>query len=89
MLASAAGLFEGEGSVTRCRRRLRLRLKMTDEEPVRRFAAAFQGSDGSKCQPFWYWVAEAEDALDAIDPLRPLVVQPQRLNQIDVALPFE
>jgi hypothetical protein len=82
VIQSAAGLFEGEGSATRCRGRVRLSLKMTDEEPVRRFRDAlelgvvygpydWQGSDGSVRRPFWMWVAEGEDAWIAADRLWP------------------
>jgi hypothetical protein len=82
MLEWAAGLFEGEGTATRCRGRIRLGPKMTDEEPVRRFAGAvgvgsvygpyhFKGKDGFIRRPFWYWVAEGEDAWRAADLLWP------------------
>jgi len=37
-LAWAAGLFEGEGTVTLCGGRPRLAVKMNDEQAVRRFA---------------------------------------------------
>src|SRR5207245_5183125 len=41
-IAWAAGLFEGEGSITQSGGRVRLSLKMTDEESVRRFAKIIQ-----------------------------------------------
>ena len=37
-IAWAAGLFEGEGTITRCDGRLHLRMQLTDLEVLERFA---------------------------------------------------
>jgi len=63
-IAWAAGLFEGEGSITQSGGILHLRLKMTDESVVRRFEEAvrygevygpydYQYSDRIIRKPFW------------------------------------
>ena len=77
MIGWAAGLYEGEGTATRCDGRLRLSVRMTNEEPVRRFAAAVRCgivygpySNGAGRKLVWMWVAEGEDALSAADLLR-------------------
>jgi hypothetical protein len=75
-IAWAAGLFEGEGSITASRGTARLSLKMTDEVVVRNFAAVvgrgmvygpYQNTslDGYRRKPFWFWVCtgRAESAL--------------------------
>ena len=69
-LAWAAGLFEGEGSISASSGRLDVRVKMTDEPVVRRFAEVmdcgtvygpynYEYRDGSKRKPHWVWVALA------------------------------
>jgi hypothetical protein len=71
----AVGLFEGEGTVTRCGGRFRLALKMTDHDVVRRFAAAVgvgrvygpyqpgqRKKDGGLRKPVLFWVAEGAEA---------------------------
>src|SRR5205809_8020442 len=74
----AAGLYEGEGTATRCDGRLRLSVRMTNEEAVRRFGAAVRCgtvygpyNNGVSGKQVWMWVAEREDALTAADLLRP------------------
>jgi len=59
------GSYEGEGTATRCGGRLRLALRMTNEEPVRQFAAV---------------VAEGEDAYDAANSLRPWLSAVRRVQ---------
>jgi len=78
MIGWAAGLYEGDGTATRCGGRLRLAVRMTNEEPVRRFAAAVgcgvvDGPYSNRAcrKRAWTWVAEGEDALIAADLLRP------------------
>ena len=83
--AWAAGLFEGEGSISSsAAQRPRLQLKMTNEESVRRFASAMgvgkvygpygpYPSDLSKVA-VWMWVAASQDdVLAAADLLRPFL----------------
>ena len=83
-IAWAAGLFEGEGSIYPSGRGVRLALKMTDEEPIRRFAKIVKRgsvygpysyerwSDGHKRKPFWTWVcydrAEAGVTIERLAP---------------------
>lgn len=81
-IAWAAGFFEGEGSITECRGRLRAQLKNTDVEVIDRFAAIVgvgvvygpyrrRSTDGFRRKPAWLWVAEEHDALDALALLGP------------------
>ena len=84
-IAWAAGLFDGEGSATVCRRRSRLAVKMADEESVRRFHAAVgvgkvygpyghraaTRRDGSPRRPSFIWLAEVEDGAAAARLLLP------------------
>jgi hypothetical protein len=82
MIAWAAGLYEGEGTATRCKGRLHLSIKMTNEETVRRFAAVVscgtvygpyksRSRDGYVRKPAWVWLAECEEAWTVADLLRP------------------
>lgn len=82
-MAWAAGLFEGEGTITYMTksRRARLAVKMTDEEAVRRFESSIgvgkvYGPYGPyKSQlgnlPTWYWAADGNAAVEAADKLLP------------------
>ena len=81
-IAWAAGLFEGEGSITQSRGIVHARLKMTDELVVRRFDEVvrygqvygpynYQYSDGFVRKPFWVWVATEYDALEVLEMLWP------------------
>ena len=76
-IAWAAGLFDGEGSITLSSRRLHVRLRNTDLELVERFHTIIrvgtvygpysrQPQDGSRRKPVWDWVAREEDGLDAL-----------------------
>jgi len=89
MLAWAAGLYEGEGPATRCGGYLRLALKMTNEEAVRRFAAVvpcatvygpynYDQPDGCVRKPHWIWIAQRDDALSVADELRPWLTAARR-----------
>jgi hypothetical protein len=85
-IAWAAGLFEGEGSITRFGRRggsfdLRLGLNMTDEDVVIRFDAIVDRgkvygpyvpvSRGAPRKPIWNWVALGDAGHDVIDLIGP------------------
>jgi hypothetical protein len=73
-VAWAAGLFEGEGtvSVSGAWKRARLQMKMTDEDVIRRFCRIVGGrvhgpmtydqSDGSIRRPFWMWTTAQGEA---------------------------
>lgn len=72
-IAWAAGLFEGEGCMTRSGSQKVLRLASTDEDIVRRFweIVAVGKVYGPYEQrpprkPFWVWVAAGLDALLAL-----------------------
>jgi len=83
-IAWAAGLFEGEGSITQSGGHVRLSLTMTDEEPIRRFVkivrrgavygpyAYERWADGHERKPFWTWVcydrAEARVTIEHLAP---------------------
>ncbi len=88
-IAWAAGLFEGEGSIsTPLVDRQRLQLKMNAEASVRRFADAlgvgtvygpygpYAGQMGRT--PYFVWVAEGDAAVAAAALLREFVSQPWR-----------
>jgi hypothetical protein len=81
-VAWAAGVFEGEGTITHSRGRLNIRLKMTDEEVVYSFASIvkfgevygpYQPSeeDGHRRKPYWVWVACEYDALEVLEMIWP------------------
>ena len=80
--AWAAGLFEGEGSITYPGkqlgpgRRVRLQLKMTDEDVVRRFQQVVGGivygpykylhKDGHIRKAAWMWTSDGVDAAELL-----------------------
>lgn len=79
-IAWAAGLFDGEGSITHTRRDLQVSLKNTDLELVSRFDAIVarggiygpyehSGRDGFVRKPFWTWVAQGDAAHEAVELL--------------------
>jgi len=91
-IAWAAGLFEGEGTVTRTKGIPRLALKMTDFEPVRRFASivevgkiygpyGYDYKDKIVRKPFLYWVAMADEAVEVALVLEPWLCE-RRQQQI-------
>jgi hypothetical protein len=76
-IAWAAGLFEGEGTITESDDRLVVRLVNTDEEVIRRFGEILplgtlygpykrQERDGFRRKPLWVWIAAQENGLDAL-----------------------
>lgn len=93
-LAWAAGLFEGEGTITVCRGRTRLAVKMTDEEAVRRFTSVirtgkmygpygpYESQMGTL--PTYVWIAESESARRAANRMLPWLGDRcrERLSQV-------
>jgi hypothetical protein len=90
-IAWAAGLFEGEGCVTRVRDRLTPALVNTDEEVIRRFHEMIgigilygpyesAAKDGYTRRPFFRWVVSTYDALDVLQLLLPWLSQ-RRLDR--------
>ena len=78
----AAGLFEGEGTITKCNGSLQLRLGMTDYEVVERFFEAVTLGkiygpyvagyrDGYARKPRWIWVAEGTRARTVFQTIAP------------------
>jgi hypothetical protein len=76
-IAWAAGLFDGEGTITLSDDALYVRMRNTDPELVERFhdiigVGAVYGPytrrarDGIRRKPVWDWVAREEDGLDAL-----------------------
>jgi hypothetical protein len=95
-VAWAAGLFEGEGSITQSGSRLVVRLNNTDPEPVYRFAGIvafgevygpyqYEGRDGFKRKPFWVWVAEEYEALEVLELLWPWLSGRRHAQALDLA----
>lgn len=94
-MAWAAGLFEGNGAITVCRGRVRLSLKMTDEETVLRFhktvgAGKVYGpyrnrtgeKDGYARSDYWMWLAEGAEARRVAAAISPWLGS-RRLDRID------
>jgi hypothetical protein len=92
----AAGLFEGEGSMTNSGGCLDVRLKMTDEDVVRRFEEVvgygtvygpynYEYGDGIKRKPHWVWVALSYDALEVLDLLWAWLGQRRRGQPLAIA----
>lgn len=94
-IAWAAGLFEGEGSITTSRGRFRLQIEMTDEESVRRFHAivaagrvygpyTYTRPDGYIRNPVFQWKANGGEAARAGRLLRPWLgtIRRARLDEI-------
>jgi hypothetical protein len=84
-VAWAAGLFEGEGSITQSSGTLYVRLKMTHEGVVVRFDEVVrygkvygpynhQYNDGSIRKPYWVWLAREYDALLALAPIEAVLL---------------
>jgi hypothetical protein len=85
----AAGLFEGEGSMTQGSGSLDVRVKMTDEEIVRRFAAIvgsgkvygpynYEYRDGITRKLHWVWVALACEDFGVLEILWPWLGERRR-----------
>lgn len=81
-LAWAAGLFEGEGSISPRRNgKPRLQVKMTDEDVVRRLRDVVGGvvygpyqakaTDGHDRKPYWVWTNGPRDPSEIFDHFRP------------------
>ena len=90
-IAWAAGLFDGEGSITNNDRDLQILLKNTDVELVERFDAIVDRGkvygpytnrmrDGYIRKPYWTWVALGDAAHDVLDLLGPWLSQ-RRIEQ--------
>jgi hypothetical protein len=90
-IAWAAGLFDGEGSITHTGRDLQALLKNTDLELVTRFDAivgrgrvygpyVHSGRDGFVRKPYWMWLAQGDAAHDVIEILA-LWLSRRRLEQ--------
>ena len=95
-IAWAAGLFEGEGSITQNGGRLFIRLKMTDEDVVLRFAEIarygevygpynHQLRDGYVRKPYWVWLAPEYDALEVLEMLWPWLSERRRAQALALA----
>jgi hypothetical protein len=95
-VAWAAGLFEGEGTITQSRGRLVVRVKNTDEEVVYRFANIIvfgmvygpynhQGNDGFRRKPCWVWLAEEYEALEVLELLWPWLSGRRKSQAMDFA----
>jgi hypothetical protein len=98
--AWAAGLFEGEGTITRSNGRARLAIKMTDEETVRRFhktvgAGVVYGPypnragerDGYPRRDYWLWLVEGKQAAEIAIRLYPWLGQIRR-DRVDEVMPI-
>jgi hypothetical protein len=79
-VAWAAGLFEGEGSITHTRDELRVTLVNCDREVVEQFDRVVERGriygpytsdfgDGCRRKPRWVWVARGDAGHDVLDLL--------------------
>lgn len=77
-IAWAAGLFEGEGCLTKAKRSPHLNMTQTDGDVMERFHRIVgQGylsgpHDRPGCKPFWRWGASGNQAMLVIDLFMPL-----------------
>jgi hypothetical protein len=99
-LAWAAGLLEGEGSITVCGGTPRLGLKLSDEEVLRRFAGILgvgkiYGPDGPygydppkqlAKKPAWMWVCERKAAAAAIEAMAPMLSMRRVERALEIGL---
>jgi hypothetical protein len=94
--AWAAGLFEGEGSISGSSGRLDVRVKMTDEPIVRHFASVmecgkvygpynYEYRDGSKRKPHWVWVATGYEGFEVLQILWPWLGDRRRAQALALA----
>jgi len=98
-IAWAAGLFDGEGCINAYRRKTKwgviVRLDMTDEDVVQRFAAIMgvgqvhgprQAQKGPNRKPLYGWyVQDASDALAVIELLLPWLGIRRKARALEVA----
>jgi hypothetical protein len=94
-LAWAAGLFEGEGTITQCGGRLFVRVKITDEEVAYRFASIVRFGTvygpyhyeppGAKRKPHWIWHADEYEALEVLEMLWPWLSDRRHAQALDLA----
>jgi hypothetical protein len=81
-LAWAAGLFEGDGSITRNGTVPVLQMKLCDEDVLRRFSDimrvgtvygpySYEQADGHKRKPFWVWNCQSANAEHALRCMAP------------------
>lgn len=96
----AAGLFEGEGTVTTSRNRRRLCVRMVERSSIDRFFAivgrgrvygpyantSAEARDGYQRSDVFMWVAEQEDADAVAAMLRPHLT-PWRRERLDELFP--
>lgn len=91
----AAGLFEGEGTITKNGTALALRVNGTDPEPILRFAQvvghgkvygpyARQERDGYTRKPVWIWVAQGEAGLKVLEILAPWLSDRRLVRALDL-----
>lgn len=96
-IAWAAGLFEGEGAICQDKKgRVRLSLKMTDFDCVRRFAEvvggrvygpySYESKDGYKRQPWLLWHSDGTAPKVIIEQFWPWVLGRRRERAIEVGL---
>jgi hypothetical protein len=94
-IAWAAGLFEGEGTISQISRHrqtldLQVAINMTDEDVLRRFdeivgrgkvyGPYLPISHGDRRKPFWRWVAIGDAGHDVLDLIGPWLF-PRRIEQ--------
>lgn len=90
-VAWAAGLFEGEGTISVSSGTVTVRVRNTDDWVIERFADIVErgtvygpyshnGRNGFRRKPFWDWVAQAYDALDVL-ALLGTWLSPRRLDR--------
>jgi hypothetical protein len=98
-VAWAAGLFEGEGSITHSKGRPQLRIQMADLEVLERFLEIFgvgtiygpytRGhQDGCKRKPTWIWVCDGPMVSVLFRTLAPWLSTRRRARAREIGLHF-
>lgn len=99
-IAWAAGLYEGEGTCFAYVNKqgyatIRVRIGMTDEGPIRRFAAAvgcgvvngpYTQKSRKEAKPMWFWQAEGWDRVEQLMGLLLPDLSERRKTQYRTAL---
>jgi hypothetical protein len=95
----AAGLFEGEGSITHVYGRKQLRIQMTDYEVLERILEIFgvgtiygpytrRDRDGCKRKPTWIWVCEGPMVSVVFRTLAPWLSTRRRARAREIGVHF-
>lgn len=96
LVAWAAGIFEGEGSIVEQGRVVRLQVKMTDYDVIARLWTIFGGrvygpykydqGDGSERKPAWVWISDGSDPAAIAREMLPWLGERRRERAVAMGL---